>query len=1016
MKKILSAATSFLIAATSVFEACPMNSGAKETKNIENFESYTGNAALAKAYTANKNGDPLELSLVSDSIDGSKALKYDYTLKNDGSGYCGATKSIGKSDWSSYDGLTFMINADGSNNATTVQFVDSNGIHWECSRNFSSQSGWIQIEIPFSEFKVADWESSKPASPDLKSVTEFSIYANKNDGTVPVVTGKAVTTTTTQSTSTTTTTTTTVTTSAPPIIINHDGSMHVSGNKLYDGDGNEFVMKGVNIPHDWYTDYTKASIDAIANLGANTARIVLGEGTTYTKTTKQEVQQIITWCKQRGLVCILEIHDFTGSDDPSNITVNCVNYWKEMMDVINANKDYVIVNIANEWQGTWEKDTLWADTYEKAVTSLRDAGLKTAIMVDASGYGQETKYIIRDCKKVLAADKDANTIFSLHMYSCVGKDSTTISNAIDGVLDEDVCLAIGEFGYWQNFNGVDERYLVDYCDKKDVGWLAWSWKGNGGYDAPLDMSNDWAGTNLTEWGKWVFAGKKGIQETSKLAYSLKGYTGTKSAENVPDSVTDPDIKAPEQPVADTDVPLSVGVLNDYKWTWGLNGNANAAVSSTTSEKLSNGGIRANVDLTAENYPTLISWSDAGYDLSSHKTIDLVVRNNNSSAVQLDLILKAGNYTQDDGSMGPKWYEPNTPSPYINIPGGMTEQISFDISKVGADLSNVKQISFRIQPSSGKINQPVDICSMGFDLASGLYENEISEMNRPKSASYFTWSYPDTSFTATTSTSVSSDGVMTIKYDGITDEKGAGIQTETRPGLGLGLDFTKYKAIKATLTNKGTSDVHCTLIVKNGSGWTWAENGGTAVIGGKEGEMVVPAGKSVDVYYYLNHPTWKTKASDWEYTDSLTDLDDVRAIAFKLYTSGESASGTFEISKFEVLKSEPTATVATANVINAKAEYLPGYTASNEQGGTWYFDNIGLYKGVDEPLYGDANCDGKIDISDVVAVRRYLINAIKYPVSADGIKNADANGDGINAQDAVAIQKYVFGITTSVKAA
>lgn len=66
------------------------------------------------------------------------------------------------------------------------------------------------------------------------------------------------------------------------------------------------------------------------------------------------------------------------------------------------------------------------------------------------------------------------------------------------------------------------------------------------------------------------------------------------------------------------------------------------------------------------------------------------------------------------------------------------------------------------------------------------------------------------------------------------------------------------------------------------------------------------------------------------------------------------------------------------------------------------------------VYGDANCDGKVDISDVVAVRRYAINSVKYPLTAQGVKNADVQGssNGLNAQDAVTIQQYVLG---SVKA-
>ena len=67
------------------------------------------------------------------------------------------------------------------------------------------------------------------------------------------------------------------------------------------------------------------------------------------------------------------------------------------------------------------------------------------------------------------------------------------------------------------------------------------------------------------------------------------------------------------------------------------------------------------------------------------------------------------------------------------------------------------------------------------------------------------------------------------------------------------------------------------------------------------------------------------------------------------------------------------------------------------------------------LYGDANCDGKIDISDVVAVRRSLINSTKFPLSAQGKANSDVqgSGNGINAQDAVTIQQKVLGLVATL---
>ena len=63
------------------------------------------------------------------------------------------------------------------------------------------------------------------------------------------------------------------------------------------------------------------------------------------------------------------------------------------------------------------------------------------------------------------------------------------------------------------------------------------------------------------------------------------------------------------------------------------------------------------------------------------------------------------------------------------------------------------------------------------------------------------------------------------------------------------------------------------------------------------------------------------------------------------------------------------------------------------------------------VYGDANCDGKVDISDAVLVKRYLINSKKYSLTESGLANADVQGtgNGVNAQDAVVIQKRVLGL-------
>lgn len=65
------------------------------------------------------------------------------------------------------------------------------------------------------------------------------------------------------------------------------------------------------------------------------------------------------------------------------------------------------------------------------------------------------------------------------------------------------------------------------------------------------------------------------------------------------------------------------------------------------------------------------------------------------------------------------------------------------------------------------------------------------------------------------------------------------------------------------------------------------------------------------------------------------------------------------------------------------------------------------------VYGDADLDGEIGISDVVKVMCYASNKIKYPLSDEAVNNADVyqRGDGVSALDALSIQKRITQVIT-----
>lgn len=198
-------------------------------------------------------------------------------------------------------------------------------------------------------------------------------------------------------------------------------------------------MRGVSMAYTWFKSSAYNQLEAIHKYNANAVRIVLAGSDDATS-----VMQIVEKCKEYGMVAILEIHDCTGSDNISDL-LTAANYFANMASALKGTERHVIINIANEWHNS-SAATNWRDGYVQAIPVIRNAGLRHCIMVDAGGYGQNAATIHTYGKDVLAADVDNNVIFSVHMYGTAGNTNRIIPN-IDGVINQDLALCIGEFGW-----------------------------------------------------------------------------------------------------------------------------------------------------------------------------------------------------------------------------------------------------------------------------------------------------------------------------------------------------------------------------------------------------------------------------------------------------------------------------------------------------------------------------------------------------------------------------------------
>ncbi|MFV2121379.1 cellulase family glycosylhydrolase, partial [Streptomyces sp. Act-28] len=297
--------------------------------------------------------------------------------------------------------------------------------------------------------------------------------------------------------------------------------LHVRDGRLVEGNGNDFVMRGVNHAHTWYPGETQSLADVKA-LGANTVRVVLSNGHRWTRNDPADVADVVDRCKANRLICVLEVHDTTGyGEEPAAATLDqAADYWIGLKDVLEGEEDYVIVNIGNEPWGNTDPAG-WTAPTTAAVRKLRAAGLQHTIMVDAPNWGQDWQGVMRaDARSVYEADPTGNLIFSIHMYS-VFDTAAEITDYLAAFVDAGLPLLVGEFGGPPDqWGDPDEDAMLAAAERFRLGYLAWSWSGN--TDPILDLAIDFDPNRLSSWGRRVFHGADGIARTAREATVFGG--------------------------------------------------------------------------------------------------------------------------------------------------------------------------------------------------------------------------------------------------------------------------------------------------------------------------------------------------------------------------------------------------------------------------------------------------------------------------------------------------------------
>jgi mannan endo-1,4-beta-mannosidase len=198
-----------------------------------------------------------------------------------------------------------------------------------------------------------------------------------------------------------------------------------------------------------------------------------------------------------------------------------VEYWKSVQSAMTGQEKYVILNIGNEpWGNTGY--TGWTQATKDAIVALRAAGFDHTLMVDAPNWGQDWAFTMRDnAPSVFAADPDRNTVFSIHMYG-VFDTAAEINDYLGRFVSAGLPIVVGEFGHDHSDGNPDEDTIFATAQRLGLGYLAWSWSGNGGGVEYLDMVTAFNAAQLTSWGQRAVNGANGIRATSREASVFGG--------------------------------------------------------------------------------------------------------------------------------------------------------------------------------------------------------------------------------------------------------------------------------------------------------------------------------------------------------------------------------------------------------------------------------------------------------------------------------------------------------------
>lgn len=316
----------------------------------------------------------------------------------------------------------------------------------------------------------------------------------------------------------------------PALLGTRPARFQTVGRVLNDPYGHPFLIRGVNNSDAWYDICGQYSayqgLDAIAAQGANAVRVgwafqsidpggpSLGAPSkAVIGTSANLLAEVLYHAVALKVIPILAINDSTGQTT-SDWPLRMAQYLEapDYKAVLKAYEPYLLVGIANEWNGT---AAAYLGAYTGAIQSLRNAGVNNTLVVTGNDWGQGCQSILDNGVALASADPLHNILFDVHLYNYItltGIDATGHGGTVayvQGCMDRaqalNLPLLVGEFG---NVHGtpamptpVEYTTIIARANANAQGFTPWAWYGDTEFPQ-LNLASSWSGP-LTAWGRLV---------------------------------------------------------------------------------------------------------------------------------------------------------------------------------------------------------------------------------------------------------------------------------------------------------------------------------------------------------------------------------------------------------------------------------------------------------------------------------------------------------------------------------